>query len=90
LTGTRQPLSAAEFMLWMQYRQQYGFVADRLEAATAIAGAAVCRAWGAKVDPSNLLPRFGPRRVLKGSDLVAALSNVRGVSVTTFKVPRKA
>ena len=53
-------MTAAEFDLWAAYYQRHGFDADRIETATAIAGAYVGAGWGGKAKPEQLVPRFGP------------------------------
>lgn len=55
-------LSAAEFAFWELYYQRNGFPADRGEAGVALSGAALAKTWGAKLEPKDLIPRFGPRR----------------------------
>lgn len=55
-------LSAAEFAVWAAYYQAYGFPADRIEIVTAKGASAVAGAWGAKVRPQDLLPKFGDRK----------------------------
>jgi hypothetical protein len=53
-------MDSAEFAEWSHYYREFGFDADRLEYATANAGAAVCQSWGGKVRANQLVPRFGP------------------------------
>lgn len=55
-------LTAAEFALWAAYYQRFGFDVDRLEWATANAGAAAGRAMGARVKPADLIPVFYQRK----------------------------
>ena len=61
----RRPLSelvatmpAFEYALWLEYYSRFGFDVDRLEWATANAGAAPARAFGSEVTPADLIPRF--------------------------------
>ena len=55
-------MSSAEFGLWAEYYGRNGFDADRIEAASANAGAATARAMGAKsIKPADLIPRFQSR-----------------------------
>lgn len=78
-------MSAAEFAFWKLFRERNGFPADRAEAAAAIAGAAQCRAWGSKVDPKDLLPRFGLRKQ-NLAVLAAQLAALPGAKVR--RIPR--
>ncbi len=78
-------MSAAEFVFWTVYFSRRGFPADRVEAAVAIAGAANCRAWGAKVEAKELLPRFGVQKV-SNKVLAARLAKLPGAKVT--RIPR--
>lgn len=74
-------LSASEFAFWGEYHRRNGFPADRLEAGTAIAGAAVCLSNGAKgVTPADLIPQF-TRRKLTSAEVVAGFSGLPGVKV---------
>lgn len=82
-------MSAAEFAFWGAYFRKRGFPVDRLEGATAIAGAAVVRSWGGKVDPADLLPRFGPR-VTDLAVLAAQLSALPGAKVEYVPRPERA
>lgn len=59
------PLAAVEFALWLEFYRSHGFEVDRQEWASANAGAAAARAMGARVTPSDLVPRFG---AVRGSD----------------------
>lgn len=54
-------LSAAEWAFWGEFYRKHGFPTDRIEAGVAIAGAAFCRTQGSKVEPKDLLVRFGGR-----------------------------
>lgn len=78
-------LSAAEFAFWADHYRRHGFPADRLEAGVAISGAAVCRSNGRKVDPPDLLPRFGGRGA---REVAAAFAGIPGAKVV--RVPRAA
>ena len=80
-------MSAAEFVFWTVYFSRRGFPTDRVEAAVAIAGAANCRAWGAKVEPADLLPRFGPRRPASMAVIATRLMSLPGAKVEY--VPRE-
>lgn len=75
-------MSAAEFAFWGEFYRRHGFPADRLEAGTAIAGAAVCWSNGAKnVEPKDLIPTF-TRRKLTSAEVVAGFAGLPGVKVT--------
>lgn len=84
-------MTAWELRLWRQFRNEYGFSTDRLEAATAIAGTAMARSWGSKVTVADLIPGFrgAPRKKLDGRALVAALAGVPGVKATTWALPTR-
>jgi hypothetical protein len=83
--ATVEAMSAAEFAFWSVYYSRRGFPADRIEAATAIAGAAQCRTWGARVEPKELIPKFGERKT-SNAVLAARLSALPGAKVK--RVPR--
>lgn len=55
-------LSATEFAIWHAYYIRHGFDVDRLEHVAANAGSACVSAagTGAKIKPSELIPKFGP------------------------------
>lgn len=78
-------MSAAEFAFWKCYRDRRGFPVDRIEGGVAIAGAAQCNAWGAKVEPKDLLPRFGPKKT-NMKVLAAQLAALPGAQVR--RIPR--
>lgn len=78
-------MSAAEFAFWRLFRERNGFPADRIEGGVAVAGAAQCNAWGAKVEPKDLLPRFGPKRT-NMKMLAAQLASLPGAKVR--RIPR--
>lgn len=71
-------LPAAEFAFWGQFYRKYGFPTDRLEAAIALAGAAVCRSNGAKVEAKDLIPKFGRR---SARSLAGAFAGIPGAKV---------
>ena len=78
-------MSAAEFAFWKLFRDRNGFPADRIEGAVAIGAAAQCRTLGSKIEPKDLLPRFGPQRAnLKV--LAAQLAALPGAKVR--RIPR--
>lgn len=80
-------MSAAEFAFWAAYQRKYGFPADRLVGATAMAGAAACQVQGAKVQATDLVPKFGGPR--DGNKLL--LSYLSGLPrATVRKVKRGA
>ncbi len=81
MTGASGPITAAELDQWRHYRQQVGFDVDRLEAATALAGAAQCQAWGSRVKVDDLIPKFGRRAGLTGKALALALGAIPGAKV---------
>jgi hypothetical protein len=54
-------MSSSEFEHWRRYYLRYGFDADRLEWATANAGAAAAQAMGSRVRANQLVPRFQAR-----------------------------
>ncbi len=51
-------ITAAELLLWQAFYRDYGFDPDRLEWASANAGAAAARAMGSSVKPAELVPTF--------------------------------
>jgi len=53
-----QFMPAAEFALWLAFYQSHGFDVERIEWATANAGAAAARAFGSDVSPADLVPSF--------------------------------
>lgn len=78
-------MSAAEFAFWKAYWLKRGWPADRIEGATAVSGAAQIRSWGGKVEPKDLLPKFGPAQV-NPKVLAARLSALPGAKVR--RIPR--
>lgn len=74
--GPGDPLSSAEFCLWGAYYRSHGFDADRSEWAAANAGAAVAGAWGGRIDPAALVPKFGDDPLAKLARLRAWLGTV--------------
>jgi hypothetical protein len=78
-------MPAAEFVFWRDYYLRRGFPADRIEAAVAIAGAAVCQTWGGKVEPKDLIPQFG-RKKLSNKVLAVRMAQLPGAKVR--KIPR--
>ena len=48
-------MSASEAATWRHYEALVGFPATRLEAGIALAGSAVARSMGSKVEPKHLL-----------------------------------
>lgn len=58
LSSPGGPLSSAEFSLWAAYYRANGFDADRIEWASANAGAAAARSMGSDVKPKDLVPKF--------------------------------
>jgi len=80
-----EPMSAAEFCFWIDFRSRYGFVSDRLEWTGLNTGAAACQVQGAKVKASDLQAKFGSRTATDGKRLIAYLSSVKGAKVR--KVP---
>lgn len=67
-------MSSAEFSLWQAHYTRNGFDADRLEWATANAGAATAQAMGGKVKAAQIVPKFG-RRVSDSRRLIAWLES---------------
>ena len=57
-----------DYGLWLAYEQLHGFPLSRLEATTAMSGAAVCQTWGAKVKPRDLLPVYEQPKQLSYTD----------------------
>ena len=51
-------LPSSEIALWKAYELLFGLPSARLEAVTAIAGAAMCQSWGAKITADDLIPVF--------------------------------
>lgn len=80
LAGHSVPLSLCEFNLWADFRQKYGLDTDRLEYVSANGASAMCHAWGAKVTPERILPKFDRPRKSRASKrkLVAQLSSLPG------------
>lgn len=58
IAGRPVPITLAEFRLWKQYRKQYGFNTDRLEAGTAIAANVTAAAHGSKRGLNDFIPDF--------------------------------
>lgn len=79
-------LSAAEVAFWKAYRDKRGFPADRIEGGVAISGAAQVRAWGGKVEPKDLLPRFGAQQQ-SPEVLASRLSSLPGAKVRYIPRP---
>lgn len=73
-------LSAAEFAFWGQFYKRFGFQTDRLEGAAAMAGAYVCQSVnpGSKVQPKDIIPRFGRR---SAKSVVAAFAGIPGAKI---------
>jgi hypothetical protein len=71
-------LSAAEWAFWSEYHRKYGFPQDRVEGVVAKAGAYICRSNGAKVEPRDIIPRFGQR---SAKSLAAAFAGIPGAKV---------
>lgn len=67
-----------EYAIWHAYEITHGFWFQRLEAATAISGSAICQTWGAKVKPRDLMPQYTePVRPLsskQGAELLTAFA----------------
>lgn len=72
-------LSGAEFAFWGQFYRRYGFPVDRLEGTAALAGAYVCGSNGMKVEPRDLIPKWGRGRSAK--TLAAAFAGIPGAKV---------
>ena len=70
---------AGELEIWRQFYSLHGFPSDRREAGIAIAGAATCQSWGAKVKPEELLPRFGPQKKQTREEFIAVLEGLPGL-----------
>lgn len=67
----------AEFISWQAYEHVHGLPDIRTEAATALAGSAVCRTWGSKIKPADLIPDFNPPKTLsykEGAAIFAAFA----------------
>ncbi|VTR94086.1 unnamed protein product [Gemmata massiliana] len=62
-----------EIPLWGEYIRREGLPLQRLEAAIALSGSANCQVHGAKVQPKDLIPRFGEAKTLNGKEASAAL-----------------
>lgn len=73
--------SLIEFILWDEYYRRKGTESDRTVWATAIGASAVCRAWGAKVEPDSLVPKFVARRGASPEALRAGLAAMAGAKV---------
>lgn len=74
-------MSAAEFLLWGEFRSRFGFDVDRLEWTTANGLAAVCQTWGGKVDPDEIKARFGPAKQPSKKKLSLQLAGLPGAKV---------
>lgn len=68
-------MSSAEFEHWRRYYLRFGFDTDRLEWATANAGAASAQAMGSKVRAKQLVPRFKTDRKGDNRRLIAWLES---------------
>jgi hypothetical protein len=73
-------MSAAEFSFWQDFRRQFGFPEDRIEAAVVNSGAYVGGVWGGEAEAEDLRPVFGPRRRTARRAMVS-LSTAAGVRV---------
>lgn len=80
VTGKPVPLSVGEFYLWAEYRKCFGFATDRLEWATANAGAATARSMGGRVTSEDIVPKFGRTRSSK-KKLIHQLAALAGAKV---------
>jgi hypothetical protein len=58
LQELRDGTTAEELRLWHAYELTQGLPTGRIEAAVALAGAAACQTWGARVKPIDLIPRY--------------------------------
>ena len=72
-----------DYSLWLAYEQLHGFPLGRLEATTAMSGAAVCQTWGAKVRPRDLIPTFEAPKQLSYTDGIELFKASFGASPTT-------
>lgn len=73
--------SWAEFSLWDEYYRRRGTESDRAVWATAIGASAVCHAWGSKVGPEKLIPKFVMQRGASPEVLRAGLAAMAGAKV---------
>lgn len=76
-------MPSVQIGVYAEYRRRNGWPSDRARHGTAIAGAAVCQAWGAKVKPEELLPRYAssPAQRFSNTALIAYLSSIPGAKV---------
>lgn len=74
-------MSAAEWNLWISFRQHYGFDIDRQEWAVANGASAQCAAWGSRVKPGEIVARFAPSGPSKRK-VVFSLAALPGAHVT--------
>lgn len=74
-------MPAPEWSLWREYHRRYGFESDRVVWTVANAGAALCRAWGAKVPARRLVAQFEAVPGLSGPALAAHLESLPGARV---------
>lgn len=73
-------MKGAEFALWGEYREKFGFDTDRLEWAVLNSGSAICYAQGAKTKAEDLQPKFGRRRQGKRK-MLSMLATMPGTTV---------
>lgn len=76
----QQRISSREFAEWIAFGNIEPFGPDRIELAIAIAGAAICNCWGAKIKPKDLMPDFEQREVSE-----AAMEAKMQLFVAAFK-----
>jgi hypothetical protein len=74
-----QSLPAAEFAFWAEFYRKYGFPVDRLEGVAAKGAAYVCGSNGMKVDPREIVPKWGRGKSAKV--LAAGFAGIPGARV---------
>lgn len=75
-------MPAPRFALYREYHQRYGFEVDRIIWTIAKSGSRMCGAWGAKVQPKELIPEFQVERGLPVNVLAAELAALPGAKVS--------
>ena len=74
-------MSTAEFLLWGQFRQRFGFDIDRLENTIANGAAAQCRAWGARIHPEDIVAKFGREKSTSKKKLCTQMAGLPGARI---------
>lgn len=77
LQELRRSANLEEYALWHAFELTHGLPLQRVEAAVALSGAAMCQSWGSKIKPKDLMPKYEAPQVLSykdGAEIFAAMA----------------